>query len=62
MVTTILFKVYLTKEALVRIAENDQENEFSQLNEQIESQNIENINLAIMNCKNRNSVIFKIRN
>jgi hypothetical protein len=36
---------------MVCLAEDDQENEFKQLNEQIESQNVENINTAIMNCK-----------
>lgn len=36
---------------MVRVAENDQEHEFNQLNEHIESQNIENINVAIMNCE-----------
>ncbi|RNA22695.1 wings apart -like protein [Brachionus plicatilis] len=45
----IVLKLYQAKENLVRIAENDQENEFNQLNEHIESQNIENINVAIMN-------------
>lgn len=55
----IWLKLYQAKENLVRIAENDQENEFNQLNEHIESQNIENINVAIMNCKILNKSEFK---
>ena len=43
-------KLYKTKENQVSLAEDDQDNEFKYLAEQIESQNAENINTAIMNC------------
>lgn len=45
------FQIYLAKEALVQLAEDDHQNELEKINEQIESQNVENINAAIMNCK-----------
>ena len=44
-----LFKLYKEKENLVTLAEHDQDSEFQQLAEQLESQNEENINTAIMN-------------
>lgn len=47
----ILVKAYLAKEALVHLAEDDHQNELDKINEQIESQNVDNINAAIMNCK-----------
>lgn len=49
------------KENLVKIAENDQEDEFNQLNEHIESQNIENINVAIMNCNFKSMLTYTIK-
>lgn len=45
----IVLSLYKTKENLVSLAETDQENELMQLNEQISSQNVENINLTVMN-------------
>lgn len=45
----IIIKLYKTKENLVSLAEHDQDNEFKLLAEQLESQNEENINTAIMN-------------
>lgn len=47
----IIVKLYKEKENLVSLAEHDQDNEFKLLAEQLESQNEENINTAIMNCK-----------
>jgi len=45
----IILELYKSKECLVNLAENEQEIEFKQLNEQIESQNMENINSTLMN-------------
>lgn len=47
----ISFKLYRDKENLVTLAENDQENQLEHLAEQINTENAENINTAIMNCK-----------
>ena len=44
----ILLELYKTKEALVLVAENDQEDEMNQLSQQIETQNLDNS--TIMNC------------
>jgi hypothetical protein len=49
----ILLELYKTKEALVLVAENAQEDEFNQLNQQIETQNVDNS--TIMNCTHLNS-------
>jgi hypothetical protein len=53
----ILLELYKTKEALVLVAENAQEDEFNQLNQQIETQNVDNS--TIMNCKHLNSFFSK---
>lgn len=55
-----VLKAYLAKEALVHLAEDDHQNELDKINEQIESQNVENINAAIMNCKNFTTFKFKL--
>lgn len=55
----IVLKAYLSKEALVHLAEDDHQNELDKINEQIESQNVENINAAIMNCKSQIFILKK---
>jgi hypothetical protein len=50
-VCVFLCKLYKKKEDSVTLAENDQENQLEHLAEQINTENAENINAAIMNCK-----------
>jgi len=45
----VILNLYKNKEQLVHLAENDQEKELKELNSQIESQNVENINSTFMN-------------
>ena len=51
LICIVLVQLYKEKEKIVCVAEDDQDNQFKQLAEQLESQNEENINTAIMNCK-----------
>jgi hypothetical protein len=39
------------KQSDVNEAETDQEKEWSKLNQEIETQNVENINCTVMNCE-----------
>ena len=45
----VILNLYKKKEQLVHLAENDQEKELNELNSQIDSQNVENINSTFMN-------------
>ena len=45
----VILSLYQTKEQLVHLAETDQEKELTELNSQIEAQNVENINSTFMN-------------
>jgi len=56
----LFFQLYKDKENLVSLAEHDQDSEFKQLAEQLETQNEDNINTAIMNCKILLNSSFKI--
>ena len=52
--------MYKTKESQVTLAENDQENELKELNQNLETQSIENINSTFMNCNLFLFLLFKL--